>query len=95
MGDSPELIDRIKAIKEISAMKKFETQITIEPIMNFNLGFFVEMLKDANVSQINIGADSGNNNLQEPKKEKILQLISELEKFTIVKQKSNLKRLLV
>jgi len=95
MGHTPELIDRIKAIKEISAMKRFETQITIEPIMNFNLDFFVSMLKDADVNQINIGADSGYNNLHEPTKEKVLQLISELEKFTVVKQKSNLKRLLV
>ena len=53
------------------------------------------MLRDANVTQINIGADSGNNNLSEPKKEKVLKLISKLEKITIVKQKSNLKRLLV
>ncbi len=93
MGNAPELIDRIKGIKFLS--QYFKTQITIEPIMDFNLVFFVEMLRDANVSQINIGADSGNNKLSEPSKEKLLQLISELEKFTTVKQKSNLKRLLV
>jgi len=32
--------------------------------------------------------------LPEPPKEKILELISELKKFTVVKEKSNLKRLL-
>ena len=95
MGNTPEPMARIKAIKEISAMKKFETQITIEPIMKFNLRFFIQLLKSANVTQINIGADSGKNNLPEPSKEEILKLISELEKFTIVKQKSNIKRLLV
>lgn len=68
--------------------------ITIEPILNFDLSDFVRMLKQCNPKQINIGADSGGNNLPEPPKEKILQLISELEKFTIVKQKKNLKRLL-
>jgi len=92
MGNSPELISRIKAIKYLSVF--FATQITIEPIMDFNLGFFVEMLKDSDAYQINIGADSGNNNLPEPPKEKILELIAELEKFTIVKQKKNLNRLL-
>lgn len=92
MGNSPELLNRIKAIKFLEQF--FATQITIEPIMDFNLGFFIEMLKDANVSQINIGADSGKNNLTEPPKEKILELISELSKFTKVKLKKNLKRLL-
>jgi hypothetical protein len=37
---------------------------------------------------------TGHNNLPEPPKEKILELIFALEKFTVVKQKSNLKRLL-
>jgi len=93
MGNSPELLSRIKAIKFLE--QYFATQITIEPIMDFNLGFFTKMLKDANVSQINIGADSGKNNLVEPDKDKILELISELEKFTIIKRKSNLNRLLI
>jgi len=92
MGKTSEIIDRIKAIKSLS--QYFTTQITIEPIMDFDLGFFVEMLKDSNVSQINIGADSGHNKLTEPSKEKTLKLISELEKFTVVKIKSNLFRII-
>lgn len=68
--------------------------ITIEPIMDFDLNDFVSLLKQANPKQINIGADSGNNNLPEPSKEKILQLIEELEKFTKVVKKKNLNRLL-
>ena len=40
------------------------------------------------------GADSNNkrNNLPEPSKQKVEALIKELEKFTKVNQKSNLKR---
>lgn len=68
--------------------------ITVEPIMDFDLDVFFEYLIHWNPLQINIGADTGNNHLPEPPKEKILQLIAELEKFTVVKQKSNLKRLL-
>jgi hypothetical protein len=68
--------------------------ITIEPIMDFDLIDLLTLLKVANPKQVNIGADSGNNNLPEPPKEKILELIHELEKFTKVKQKKNLKRLL-
>jgi len=68
--------------------------ITIEPIMDFDLDVFVELLKSANPKQINIGADSGHNNLPEPTKEKTLALISELENFTVVHLKKNLNRIL-
>jgi len=68
--------------------------ITIEPIMDFDLDMFIKLIFRCVPIQVNIGADSGNNHLPEPSKEKILELITELEKFTIVKQKSNLKRLL-
>ena len=52
------------------------------------------MIKYCNPKQVNIGADSGNNNLPEPSKEKVLALIDELQKFTTIHNKSNLKRLL-
>ena len=68
--------------------------VTIEPIMDFDLKEMTLLIEDCLPTQVNIGADSGNNNLPEPSKEKILALISELEKFTKVKQKSNLARLL-
>jgi len=72
----------------------FETYVTIEPICDFNLYHLVELIKLCHPKQVNIGADSGNNNLPEPSKEKILALIDELKKFTIIDQKRNLKRLL-
>lgn len=68
--------------------------ITIEPILEFDLKELINMLKIAEPKQINIGADSGGNNLFEPSKSEILDLIYELEKFTKVKQKKNLLRLL-
>ena len=68
--------------------------VTIEPILDFDLYEMVEIIRICNAIQCNIGADSGNNNLPEPSKEKILKLINELEKLTIVKQKKNLNRLL-
>jgi hypothetical protein len=67
---------------------------TIEPIMDFDLDTMVSAIKSFSPKQVNIGADTCKNNLPEPPKEKILELISELEKFTVVHQKSNLKRLL-
>jgi len=47
----------------------------------------------ANPVQVNIGADSGNNNLPEPSWEKIQQLVGILEKKTRVVLKKNIKRL--
>ena len=73
---------------------KIKNYVTIEPIMDFDLKEMLHLIDICSPEQVNIGADSGNNNLPEPDKAKILQLISVLEKFTIVKQKSNLKRLL-
>ena len=93
-GNSPKPMERILEFKRLG-FADFDKYITIEPIMDFDLKIMVDEIKDVMPKQVNIGADSGNNHLPEPTKEKILQLIKELEKFTIVKQKSNLARLLV
>jgi len=91
MGSAPSPKERSLAMQEIPWKKK---HVTIEPIMDFDLENFLFYLLDCNPIQVNIGADSGNNNLPEPSKDKILELIKELEKFTIIHQKKNLKRLL-
>ena len=90
MADAPSTFERAKAMSEIP-LRKF---VTIEPIMDFDLDLLVGIIKLANPEQVNIGCDSGNNNLPEPPKEKVLELISELEKFTIIHSKKNLARLL-
>ena len=51
------------------------------------------MIKFCHPQQVNIGADSGNNGLPEPSHGKIDALIEELNIFTTVKLKANLKRL--
>ncbi len=71
-----------------------DTYVTIEPIMDFDMDIMVQLIRDCNAKQVNIGADSGRNNLPEPTKEKVLQLVSELQKFTVIHNKSNLQRLL-
>ena len=87
MGNCPKPSDRAYHLPSAS-------YVTIEPIIDFDLNDMVALIGLCNPIQVNIGADSGNNGLPEPPKEKILALIDALGKFTIVKKKTNLKRLL-
>jgi DNA repair photolyase len=82
--------------KYMTAMKErgFRTMVTIEPIIDFNFEAMLFMLKKIGPEQVNIGADSGHNRLPEPPKEKIIDLIAELQKFTRVVEKKNLRRLI-
>lgn len=90
--EAPGMEDRAYAMKHLKRF--FKTAITIEPIVDFDLEEFVKLLKFAEPDKINIGSDSKRNNLPEPSKEKILALIDELKKFTVIDQKRNLARLL-
>ena len=74
--------------------EEIQKMITIEPIMDFNVMTFHLWLEKCKPEFVNIGADSTRNNLPEPPREKIEKLIEELEKFTKVNLKSNLKRLM-
>ncbi|MGP1529853.1 MAG: hypothetical protein ACTTI3_05875 [Treponema sp.] len=93
MNASPSILNRVLNFARIPTEHK---HITIEPIIDFDLFEFVKLITMCNPVQVNIGADSSpkRNGLPEPPKEKILALISELEKFTTVVQKKNLARLL-
>jgi protein gp37 len=90
MGNAPPPEDRAAAMDRLAQ----ETFVTIEPILDFDFDKFVGIIGSANPECIFIGADSGNNRLPEPPKEKVLKLIAELEKFTKVGLKKNLGRLL-
>lgn len=91
MGRGPDCCDRAEAMADLSS---FPRHVTIEPIMDFDLALMVEFIKRCEPIQVNIGADSGNNNLPEPSAQKVLALIEELNKFTTVVKKSNIARIL-
>lgn len=82
-----------KRAKYLSMFNDFERFVTIEPILNFNLEHFVQIIRIAEPTWVNVGADSKRHNLPEPSWMKVQDLIAELEKFTTVKQKKNLERL--
>ena len=99
MKNSPLPNERASAMNEIAHEFNFgfpnkQMYVTIEPIMDFDLKEMVYLIETCLPAQVNIGADTSKSGLPEPPKEKIFELISALEKFTIVHQKSNLKRLL-
>lgn len=93
MGNTPTPFERACAMHEL-ANEFSEVFVTIEPIMDFDLHQLLALIALCRPKQVNIGADSGHNNLPEPSKEKVLELINGLSLFTKVVQKKNLSRIL-
>jgi hypothetical protein len=93
MGNTPTPWERAQEMNNIHQIG-FKTMVTIEPILDFDIKELYQLVKMCKPFQVNIGADSCHHNLPEPPKEKIIELISELEKFTTVYKKNNLRRLM-
>lgn len=90
MKDCPKPEDRVSEITLI----RHPVYITMEPILDFDLDVVMNMLYKCDPQQVNIGADSGNNNLPEPSKEKLEKLIFALKCYYSIDKKRNLNRLL-
>ena len=90
--NAPPINNRILAMTYLE--RDFNTFLTIEPIMQFSIDRLVTLIFNCHPKFVNIGADTGNNHLPEPSKEKILELIGELRKFTEIRLKKNLTRLM-
>jgi hypothetical protein len=86
---APEPFERADALGEVSRKK----MVSIEPIMDFDLDEFVELIDEVDPNFISIGADSKGHHLPEPSRDKVLDLLSWLTKYE-VKLKPNLKRIL-
>jgi len=88
---APWPVDRARYMGMIKHHKKF---LTIEPIMRFDLGELVRLIKLANPDWVNIGADSKNQHLPEPSWQEVMDLIDALKQMGIeVREKANLERL--
>lgn len=92
MGHTPLPLNRAKYMAQLST--QMATMIIIEPIMDFDTEPFLDLIHWCHPQWVNIGADSQKHNLKEPSKEKINNLIEGLNKFTEVKIKKNMGRLL-
>jgi len=93
MGNTPLPQNRAKYMALLGTTHP--TMITIEPIFDNDVDYLTHLISHCEPQWVNIGADSQGHNLQEPSEEKIIELINRLEKFTEVKLKQNLKRLLL
>lgn len=94
MGDAPDVKNRAWTMFNLQICN-FQTIITIEPIMDFDLNILVGIIEAAKPKWVNIGANTNSNvKLPEPSPDKVKYLIEYLKDFTEVKIKSNLKRLL-
>ena len=72
----------------------FRTMVSIEPIMAMNVRIMTNWIAEITPEFVSIGADSGKHHLEEPTSEQVTELIKELSRFTEVRQKKNLTRLL-
>jgi len=89
ISKAPSTYERAYAMQSIGLIK----EVTIEPILDFDIHDLVMMIEDIKPRFVAIGADSKGHNLDEPNPQKIKVLINLLDKFTTVKLKKNLARI--
>jgi len=89
ISKAPVVGHRVAWMKELELPK----MISVEPIMDFDLEYFVDWIRQIAPEFVSIGADSKGHKLPEPPPDKLQHLVNELQKFTTVKLKDNLKRL--
>jgi len=92
ISKAPKIQSRVRGISSMME-KGFDRMVSIEPVLDFDLDEFLQILMGIDPNFISIGADSKGHDLAEPSSEKIIVLLEELKKFTMVREKSNLKRL--
>lgn len=97
---APDIHERIGGLQPLSlgthhlTDRQFNTFVSIEPIMDFDLDWFVASIRIIKPKFVSVGADSKHHGLPEPSPEKIGKLLLALEGFTEVRIKNNLWRLL-
>jgi len=92
---APTIAERVKGMKSLRGVRTFqdfETSISLEPLMNFDLEQLVAIVKEINPTFISIGADSMKNNLVEPSPNEVYELINRIKEITEVRKKNNLER---
>ncbi len=91
-GKAPQPIARFEALQSYDHPHKM---VSIEPVMDFDLGILVPWITSLKPNIIEVGADNYHNNLPEPSPKKLEFLLSSLRKISPnVIEKDGLERLL-
>ena len=91
ISKAPAAIDRAEGLRRIDG-RKF---LTIEPIMDFDIGPLCDLIAYAQPDFVNIGADSKRHGLPEPTRTKVLALVDALQaRGVTIRKKVNLERLI-
>ena len=91
MGSAPAVQDRAEAMEKFHELG-FTTRVTIEPIMAFDRQALVDLVEKCHPSLVRIGTNTNwNFHVPEPEPCDVWALIHELEEFTTVEMKSNLR----
>jgi len=93
LSKAPDVENRVLWLGKLSRVA-IDTMVTIEPIVDFDLEPMIELVKRCQPEWVNIGADSCGHDLPEPSGDKVRELIDALSRFTVVKEKENLKRII-
>jgi len=92
ISKAPDVLERYA---EFMAMSKVHRKmVSLEPLLDFSLPTMIAWMEIISPEFISIGADSKGNKLPEPPAGKVKELIQELKKFTQVRIKHNLSRIL-
>lgn len=93
MGTAPSPKERAWTFSRLDGHRD-QRMITIEPVMDFDVVEFFDVISDVGPSQVNIGANTSRVKLPEPTGDKINELVAMLEAYGImVHLKDNLKRI--
>jgi DNA repair photolyase len=85
--------ERATWIRELK-QEGFKTFVTVEPILDFDIEPFADLIALADPDWLNIGADSKGHNLPEPTREKVLEFVEALQRRGVqIHHKENLDRL--
>ena len=89
MGNPPKITDRASAMEQMADMGIY-TMVTAEPLMDFDLDEFVDIIRRCNPRRVNIGKNSAKDyRVPEPDPKKVHDLVTSLRAFTRVEIKNN------
>jgi DNA repair photolyase len=81
---APTVAERAKAMIDLQYDHKY---VSVEPIMDFDLEIFADLIEKIAPIRVAVGYDNWNNHLPEPSLTKTLQLIERLKEFTKVRER--------